>query len=531
MTTLYGSRGETAPDALNHEQKRATGDVLFVLGSLLLSVWFVAVLWVQNDISLADNGDFVRATRLFTVTPVGFSDTLPMEGSPEYLHRYYLAWHKSWIVGWSRSIPSTAAIVLWLPGIAANLALISTTTLSLPIVLAFPKILLLALLIFLLMRSFRHRHRVTILAAVAFPLVMMLTSSDYVAYMNSFYQEGPTLVFLLVVLGALVWLRSHPTVNRSALALLATILLGATKPGNLYWVLGIVPVIGIIFFVRTKAFSRTRALLASSLFAILLTLCLLVAVMAGSKSVRMVNPYHALFMGVLQNSIDPAQRLQDIGFDPADTSAIGLSAFSPAGNSTFLKYKERVSYGKVFDVVLREPGSALRMIVHTLDQLQDLSLEYLGHYEIDDPRSTEEEVDRTKASSRVRTWNTDLGSRALNAWSLMKYRVLPTGVTAILSMILFGGWFFSTRLSDGLRGDLALTGLLTSTGFFVNTVVSVADGNHELIKHLFLSNALYDLSLIAFVASVIATAVEKSRSTRMRVGSPGRAGVREAQGR
>jgi hypothetical protein len=511
MNSILQSQPPTA--GVSNVNRRRGYSAPRLLAKLLLCGGFIIAMYAQRDVALGDQGDFNRATRLFAVTPVGFPEEIPKLESPEFYRRYYTVWHREWILHWSRSIPSSAGIILLLPGVFANELFYSTQVVSLPLVAVFPKLVLLALLLFMVAWLEEHPPYTWVLyVVIGIPVVFMLTSTDYVVYLNSFYQEGPTLVFLIATLGSILYLKSRATKGRLILAIAATLLLGATKPGNLYWVVVLFPLISILYYS-----GRTNRLVpvavVSTLAGILVTGMLLALVVTGSKGARLINPYHSLFMGVLQTSDAPAARLSEIGFDPADTAYIGISAFSVEGNPNYLKYMDRISFGCMAAVVKREPATLVRLIGHTFAQMQDLSLEYVGHYTVDDPRRAHEIVDRSRVSSKLRQWNADLGPGPLNLWSSMKYHCFPVGGWLVVSLFVFVGWFAFTFKKGAIHGDLALVGTLTGLGCALNTVIAVVgDGTHELIKHLLLSNVLYDLALIAFVASVALSIVDRMRA-------------------
>ena len=60
-----------------------------------------------------------------------------------------------------------------------------------------------------------------------------------------------------------------------------------------------------------------------------------------------------------------------------------------------------------------------------------------------------------------------------------------------------------------MKQDLALIGLMSTVACFVDMIIAIlGDGIVELVRHLFLSNLLFDVALIAFFSTVLLTCIE-----------------------
>jgi hypothetical protein len=141
--------------------------------------------------------------------------------------------------------------------------------------------------------------------------------------------------------------------------------------------------------------------------------------------------------------------------------------------------------------------------------MQDVTLNYLGKYSFDDPRSTNSRISNGVESVEKRFWLSTTESIPLNLWTELKFRFFPTGHALSFAVISFVIWFILALKRDGIHQDLALVGLLSTVACIADMVVAIiGDGKYELIKHLFLSNVLFDIGAIVFLNSVLICCLE-----------------------
>ena len=180
------------------------------------------------------------------------------------------------------------------------------------------------------------------------------------------------------------------------------------------------------------------------------------------------------------------------------SQCIGASAWSDVGTDCRSRYKQ--SFVNTVKVIVREPVVLVRALEYCLSQMQDISVDYIGKYSRDDPRSRWGGLEKQSAERRFPPTE----KTVLNLWSNLKYYCFPTGYPLALVLTAFVGWFtFLLKRFRGIYLDIATVGLLTSLACILHVGVSIlGDGKFELIKHLFLSNVAFDVALIAFVNSV-----------------------------
>jgi len=483
----------------------------------LVLLYFFGAMYLQNDVGLADNGDFTRAMSWVTTGPLEIEQNRPAADTDDWSRRYFNYWIPNWKLELSATKPQTSAYLLWWPGAILNKLLYSEKVLYLPLLSVFSKLILFAVLLLLICWSrLESIFTKTLLVSVVVPSAFFLTSTDYFAYLNSFYQESTTFVYLLLLLVSIVLLRRRPTVLYVVLSLACLLLIATSKPAYFYWPALAVPFIFYAWYSGRDLSLRTPAIL--SINAVLIASLTIVAQAYRHNDYQKTNAYHSLFYGSLAFSERPAAQLEDLGIEEGAIQCLKQSAFTANGRACLDNYREQMSHSNTIEVFMREPWVMFSTLTHVLDTMQDVSLEYLGKYAIDDPRGqmrSSVPLDHSQVAQEQRFWlpATEFGS--LNLWSELKFKWFPTGHALLLTAIGFTAWFMAGLRRPGVHRDLAMVGLLCTITFCADMIVAIlGDGTYELIKHIFLANVLFDIAAIAFFGSVSIWCVE--HVTRMR---------------
>ncbi|MBR9977964.1 MAG: hypothetical protein KFH87_07740 [Bacteroidetes bacterium] len=463
---------------------------------IVLLLCFVVAMYFQQNTGLADNGDYTRSMLWMTPGPTGMEANWPDPDSEDWSKRFFNYWIPYWDLDMQLPKSRTSAAVLWLPGVLLSSVFFSGSVLYLPSVSLFPKLILVTILLLLFTWGRQHeRHRLLLLGGIAFPFILLTTSTDYVAYFNSFYQEASSLIFLLLLLVSILILKQRPSFPTFLFSIVCVFLLATSKASNVYWPALAVPIIVHLRYRDTLTNMRLAAL-AVALLAMLTFASMHVTGAGASKE----NPYHSLFYGALMFSEQPGEHLRRLNMPDADT-CIHASAFTQEGMACIARHENKLSYLTTLSVLYREPLVFPRMMTYVFDNMQDISLVYLGKYAIDDPRS--KTTPRVGDGYEQRFWLAGDNALMLNLWSTLKYRVFPTGYALLLLLILFIAVFIHARRYADVRKDLALVGLLCSVACVVDMSIAIlGDGRYELMKHLFLANVLFDIALIVFLVVV-----------------------------
>ncbi len=465
--------------------------------ALLLGA-FVVGMAVQFRTGLADNGDFTRSIKFFSSGPVGIQPNFPPRQSELWHQRFYEYWLPTWTLRRHHEKIVTSAVLLWLPGVLLGAAA-SSSAVSLPWLSLVPRALLLGELSLLLRWAARQPSGRWLPWTLGGPLVLLLTTTDNAAYLNSFYQEAASQVFVLPVLFSLVYLKHRPTVARLALAVGCLGLLTMAKASTIYWPLLALP-FGLHAWTAGRP-ERWRTHRAAILAGGIGLVCLLTVAARQFTAIREanVNPYHSLFYGALMFSRHPADHLRRLGLADGE-DCIGVSAYRERGKAYFDAHRPQMTFANTLSTLAHEPAIAGRMAAFGLASMQDISLDYLGKYAPGDPRGVNGPPwhDIGDGSER-RLWNAAESTLA-NLWATVKFHAFPTGGWLALTLGAFAAGSLVRLRAPGVAGNLAMVGLLATLAVVADGAVALlGEGRHELIKHLYFANLLFDLALIASV--------------------------------
>lgn len=484
------------------------------LVTLLLLGAFVAGMAAHFRTGLADNGDFTRSIKFFSSGPVGIQPNFPPTHTPLWQRRFYEHWLPAWTLRRHHEKIITSAVLLWLPGVLVAAAA-GASSVTLPWLSIVPRLLLLAELWVLLRWTLLQPGRRWLPWTIVGPLVLIFTTMDNAAYLNTFYQEAASQVFLLPVLGSLVWLKARPTRGRLGLAVLALALLATAKSSTLYW-----PILALPFLIyawvahRPDRWRNHKRTIAVAGLAVACSLTAAARIFTDYHEAN-VNPYHSLFYGALMFSRHPAEQLGRLGLaDGLD--CIGVTAYQERGKAYFDAHREKMSFSNTISAVAHEPAILWRMGSFGLGCMQDISLEYLGKYAPGDPRGTGlRPWQGIGTGSEQRLWDSAVESHWSNLWSNLKYHFFPTGIPLAITLLAFAGCAAWRLRASGASGDLALVGLVSTLACGVDLAVAMlGEGRHEIIKHLYFANLLFDFAGVATVNCLLLWWRERSIAAR-----------------
>lgn len=466
-----------------------------------LILWFCFSVISQMNLGLADNGDFTRSMWYFTNGPAIIKQNLPETETIDWHRRFFSNWIPDWKFQWNWMLPSTSSYILWIPGVVANYLFYSRDILHLPVVSLFPKIILLGVLGWVLILILKYmKPPLLFIFTFGFPLTLLLSTSDYLVYFNSFYQESASFVFLFLFLLLILHLHSSLRISTLILCILSLILLITAKQSNIYWTVISAPFI-IFIWSKRKSSSFLKKILLTSLLIISIVL---ISVLITGTGKEKVNKFHSLFYGALTFSDKPSFHLQKLNMGDA-VNCVGTKAFFDPGKGCFQKYYSQMNFTNTIQVIVREPQVAGKLFRHVINRFQDISLDYLCHHTNYDLR------ERSWMNWRLRFYleenrsfvNSDKSART-NLWSIIKYNYFPRGTLLALTLILFLAWFVFLFGRNGIIVRFAFIGTLSTLACLTDMIVAIlGDGKYELIKHLFLSNVLFDISAILFVNSLL----------------------------
>lgn len=428
--------------------------------------------FLHLNIGLADNSDYIRSFIWFVRAPVGFETSFSDIHAEDFFDRYFSFWLPYWQIHPARGEHFSSSLFIWLPGFLINYFLFSKDILMLPILSLFPRIFL-GISIFLVFSLLNHfltgYKRLIATISIGIPLTLVYSTTDYVSYLNSFYQEVGTIVYSLMFFIGMVWIRYSR--SRLSFKLLFVILLSflfsSTKAQYFYWMFLVLPFV----FQKNNRFYNLTLILVSIIFtAVILIL---------SNPQSLVNKYHSIFYGSLTFSKNPELILQRLGYhDAVDCVNFHLSTIE--GRHCFHKYFEVISWVNVLKIYWEEPLILFRQFLFAAENFQRIELEYLSKL----PKGLEGFEYR---------WN------LLNLWSIFKNKAFPKGGWLLITFGLMILTFQRYIKRLGLYRYISTFGLLVTAGCLVDmNVVVIGDGRYEINKHLLLSNLCFDYALISW---------------------------------
>lgn len=456
-----------------------------ISSSLLL--FLLIGFYLQHNVGLADNGDFVRIMTWFTSGPVGIEPNWPPPNTQEWQRRFFNYFLPYWKLDFpGQADMKSSALLLWLPGVWLNYYLVSPQILYLYNLSLFPKFLL----VFYLLLTFywidtsriNDRGKMFLYITLGIPLLLMFVNTDYVAYFNSFYCETASFTFLFAFLASLIFLKRKNTLPGYFAAIISLLLLSTAKASTFYW-----PFIATPFIFSFRRFTRKPVPYLGLLVFIAVVLCFISALITLPPDyIRVNNYYDSLFYGVLTFSHDPATRLAELGLSES-IGYVGYSAYTGPGEQALQQYEDKMSPLNTLRVIFREPSIMIRITKYLWDNMQVTSLGYLGKFSPDDPQIP------------------GRNSSLLNLWSQLKIKFFPRGYVLGLVLVLYAVLsIYAIVKTAGISRELGIVGLITAIGSVVDMYVAIlGDGKWEIVKHLFLSNVLFDLSTIASINIII----------------------------
>lgn len=250
--------------------------------------------------------------------------------------------------------------------------------------------------------------------------------------------------------------------------------MATAKASTFYW-----PFLAVIGITLITLSPITRKSLFS--LALLLIAAVVIAITGLSATRRGYNPkaneYQSLFAGVLALSSKPHQHLAQIGM-PEATNCVGVNLYLKERCVKILdKYPEAITFTNVAKVIIREPLIFPRMVKFLADRMQDISID-LGKY------SEGSGENRGQVSM-------------LNLWSVMKQRFFPKGIYLLGILSFYLALFSINQKGQRIRREMAVIGLIATLACLLDMWVAfLGEGQADLIKHLLLSNFMFDIATV-----------------------------------
>jgi len=428
----------------------------------LFAAILIAQAFVPPPIGMANNGDFSKVAAMFSLTA-------PTEDEFSYLIR---TWHFDRAARKDLEFVSSEQGLAW---IAVRLDRIFRHDGRFDIRMMGAVHAALYLLAFYLLLPLLPRRAAIVTALL---LIVIFAGAMCVEWMNTFYMDAATLVFLM--LAAVFYLRAVAWGRRGdQIAFVACAILMAGSKAQ-HAVLA-VPLAALILCEprwRKRIFFTRRA-------AALVILAAGVAWWFTPAEYRVGPTYNMIFTDILPRSQTVDRDLQELGLDSSYRPLIGTFNYeprSPMRNPEYAKeFGARTSHTRILQFFLHHPGRGVLTVIHGLNSAARQRAA-IGDYE----RATGREP-YTQA-------------RAFSPWSSLKETFFNGNgtmyliyIVAVCAIALAAIWKTPYRAGAiCLVAMIALAGLVTTLGDAL-----------EPIRHAFLLNALIDMMLAAGAAALL----------------------------
>jgi hypothetical protein len=451
---------------------------------LCLLVYFALTasqLFVRPIIGLADNGDFPKVLGPNSVCdPNGEKDAFAYV-YPRYVIRDECFWN-------SRTLSSEKLVVEILKSAAQAF---DRTSFS---ITGAGKAHLAVLLVALAVLLWSLRESPLALRC-GLPVLAMVIFSDvaYVAYLNSFFMDAFSMVFLLLVaaLGGAWVLRPRAWV---AIAFgIAGVLFGLSKTPHGVAALFLAGLAAwfAVGSLRRRNYLRGGCWAAS---AIAVAVSGAMSIQAPPGDYKAEPLYSLIFYRLLPGLPDKAQTLAELGLPESDVKYSGTFAYMPNAGLMNEKWKAdfltRINFSRIVTYYLRHPLIALHLVWWGLTQDGPaIRPGYLGNYERADG------VARS-AQARHFIWWTDL--------RMWLFRIFPAHVVIFYGIMGIGSCLCIFRGAWAARWPLyPMVLFLTASGIVEFLLGPLLDGV-EIARHLFLFHVITEILILCAVAGVLA---------------------------
>lgn len=433
-------------------------------------------------VGLTDNGDFGRI-----IGRVGLQSEVPPDPSGGYITRSYIR-----VARYDWSGYDSSELLITTAATTVNRLVSKDDRFDLR-VLGVVHLLLLLVGLATILLGLRPlgRARQWIIGSL---LLVVFVDVAYVSYLNTFYSEPASLVFLLATIGIGIWGVTHRPSGGQRIALLCAFtglaaLLVISKPQHALLAL---PLAIIAYRLATPTIGPAPPVGRWSVLGLSCATFLIVASFTYLQlglpdHFRTANLYNLIFAEILPHSASPARDLEQIGLDSSLTSLAGTTVYTP-GNRYFDPATRAALLADVdhIDIVrfyLGHPRRFLDLAGRASSNTGTLRPPYLGNFE---------------QSSGLPPY---YQSRAFDWWSTIRERHVPWGPLPLT--IFLGGnaivailrWWCSPKASSQ-HGMAELHLAVVSMAVMQFLSVLLGEGEYELVKHLFLFNALLDLCLV-----------------------------------
>lgn len=344
--------------------------------------------------------------------------------------------------------------------------------------------------------SYINKYKYKLLIAMLY--IFIFCDIGYIAYFNSFYEEGLIISAFLLSIGILLNISSFNKIsflNILAFALASLMFIGAKE--EVYIVGLIIAMIFIKLFIMERKKSLKITSIIFSLLFIAITAGLYIAI---PKNVKYINKFHAMNRGILLYGENKEEILREFNIESnyalleGETFFEEIASIDPKDERLLEDFYSKYSYLSIGKYYLKNPTAFIKAIKMAVNNAYSIRPSNLGNFE------------------KLEGYNFGKRANFLNGWSYIKEKFLPKN---ILFFIIFIGIYFTFLLKEYIkgykekdkdkifRGDIYIYIFLA--GFSQILMSTIMAGDADLGRQGFLYNISFDLMLIYIITKLIET--------------------------
>ncbi len=453
---------------------------IVIVGALLAAAGILVYqVLVPPVVGLADNGDFDRI-----LGPMGFKYQAPDDGT-----RYFQHLTLQYDAGrpWRPRRYLTSEFAFAVIARLCALGLRTHGVFDVRYLGAVHGVVLLAGLALLILggRGLPPAAR----AAGAVLLVFIFTDVGYAALLNSFFSTAGSLLFFLLLAGAVLGLAGRPDSRPFLAAYWLTALLFVTSKPQESVLAPWLALLAILLAREGATRGRRRAIGMGA------ALCFVAAIycLSTTTSIRSPTTFNHVFLDILPNSPDARADLRELGLPPDWVVHSGTNAFQPGSAFEDPRFQKTlldlVGDRQILGFYLNHPRRLLERVRSAAGHAVQLRPSYLGNF---------------AASSGAKPF---ARSRAFAAWSSFKAGLAPHGawLLPVFWLANLAGSVLVLRRSANPRNRRLAASVAVLCGMAVTEffVCVFADSFVDLERHLLSFNAMTDLIFVGDLVWIV----------------------------
>ena len=309
-------------------------------------------------------------------------------------------------------------------------------------------------------------------------VLFIFLDTGYLVYLNSFFGEATTLIFLLLAFVMLLLLergKVHPVFYIGLLVSL--FVFSGSKTAN--FPSAVLLGMALIFYVLKNEDLPKKLVIGAAVLVMLWGAAGYVK--NAPQWMQKVTTYHAVFFGVLKDHPEPEKAIKELGLPEEllqleSTHGYLRHPYDIYGDDFAALFFDHVGKGAVLRYYLTHPGYFLKKLDKSAEAALPLRPTYLSN------TSTTGDLVFT---GKLNVWET--ARKRLSGKALF----MISGILLLSLLNLLSLW---RKRADGYRVMLRLALVGCAAGQFIVPVIG--NGEADLIKHMFLFNIHLDLLLV-----------------------------------